>query len=254
MKRYPIILPLLLLCLTACTAISEDERLIEVKPANVVKAVLVEEFTGQRCVNCPNAAVEIERLQEQYGADNVVSVAIHSGPLALFSNEKMTGLRTELGDTYYDHWQVEAEPTAVVDRKGGVMTLNQWAAAVYEGLQQESSVSLTLGCRGVDEVTVTVEALVGEPVVGHLQLWVTEDSIVAPQMMPDGTLNQTYVHHHVLRAAVNGPWGTAIDWPMGLHSQDFTFRLQPEWNAEKLSVVAFVYDERGVLQVTRKDI
>ena len=68
------ILSLLPLCLFAavmllasCDNISEDERFIYVKPADVKRRVLIEDFTGQRCVNCPAAHEEIDRLQEQYG-------------------------------------------------------------------------------------------------------------------------------------------------------------------------------------------
>ena len=53
--------------MTACSNIDEDERLIYVKPAAVERSVLLEDFTGQRCVNCPLAADEIAKLHEQYG-------------------------------------------------------------------------------------------------------------------------------------------------------------------------------------------
>ena len=89
--------------LLSCSHIDESDRLIEVPYAKISKAVLIEDFTGQRCVNCPNAALEIERLKQEYGKDNSVPVAIHSGPLAVYSNAKVTGLRTQIGDDYYDY-------------------------------------------------------------------------------------------------------------------------------------------------------
>ena len=73
------------LLISACSNIDESERLIYVEPAHVARAVLIEDFTGQRCVNCPNAVAEIERLQEAYGEENVIAVGIHSGPLSIFS-------------------------------------------------------------------------------------------------------------------------------------------------------------------------
>ena len=94
------------LLLSACSQIDESERFIYVEPSGVARAVLIEDFTGQRCINCPTAASEIERLQKEYGEENVIAVSIHSGPLAVFSNEKVKGLRTELGDTYYSHWNI----------------------------------------------------------------------------------------------------------------------------------------------------
>ena len=69
------------LAFMACSHIDEDERLIYVKPAAVQRSVLIEDFTGQRCINCPKASDEIKLLQEQYGEDNVIAVSVHSGPL-----------------------------------------------------------------------------------------------------------------------------------------------------------------------------
>ena len=37
----------------SCSNIDEGDRLIYVKPAEVGRAVLIEDLTGQRCINCP---------------------------------------------------------------------------------------------------------------------------------------------------------------------------------------------------------
>ena len=65
---------LLLLCIS-CSNISEEERLIEVQPSlpetpdvTVMRRVLIEDFTGQRCVNCPTATQTISDLQQAYGS------------------------------------------------------------------------------------------------------------------------------------------------------------------------------------------
>ena len=51
--------------LVACDNVSENERLIYVEPAAVNTAVLVEEFSGQMCVNCPKGAAELEKLEKE---------------------------------------------------------------------------------------------------------------------------------------------------------------------------------------------
>ena len=96
-----IALAMMIACVTACSNIAEDERLIYVKPADAQRKVLIEDFTGQRCINCPNAADKIEQLKEEYGT-SIIAVGIHSGPLAVFSRGKILGLRTEEGDAYYE--------------------------------------------------------------------------------------------------------------------------------------------------------
>ena len=104
-KTY-ILTALATLAFVACSHIDEADRLIYVKPAVAQRCVLLEDFTGQRCINCPMANDEIHALQEQYGADTVIAVAIHSGPLGFHTNAKFVGLSTETGDEYYNHWNL----------------------------------------------------------------------------------------------------------------------------------------------------
>lgn len=253
MKRCGWIYYLLLVLLTySCSQISESERFIAVEPATVKRAVLIEEFTGQRCVNCPNAATEIARIQQSYG-ENVIAVAIHSGPLAIFSRDQVTGLRTELGDTYYNYWGVEEEPSALINRKGGVVRLNQWQAMIHDQLQLQTPLSLKVVCqnRTTDGIGIQVSVHSSAPYRGKLQLWLTEDQVVAPQLMPDGTMNAEYVHQHVLRTAVNGDWGDDIELEAG-ETKDVHFEVTPslDLNIAQVSVVAFVYSQTGVDQVT----
>ena len=241
----------------SCSHIDEDSRLIEVPHAKISRAVLVEEFTGQRCVNCPNATAEIERLQEEYGKENVIAVAIHSGPLAFFSTDKVLGLRTSLGDEYYDYWRVEAEPSGLINRSGGVLLLDKWATRVYQDMQNEALVELTAKAKIADNgmIEIGIEYLAVKDFSGKLQVWIIEDGIVALQMLPDGTLNREYVHNHVFRSTVNGTWGDDVVWPSGKQSiLSFSAEVQENWNPKNLSVVAFVYNEGGVQQVCQKPV
>ena len=253
----PFLFALVATLLPSCSPISESERLIEVPHARIERAVLIEDFTGQRCVNCPQAAAEIERLQQDYGQENIVAVAIHSGPLAIFSNSRVTGLRTDWGDAYYDHWGIEAEPSGLIDRRGGVVLVDKWASLVHQALQTEATVKLKADARlsGEGTIAVNIEYLAVNDFRGQLQLWVTEDSIVAPQMQPDGTLKQDYMHHHVFRAAFNGLWGDEVNWPSGSQgTQSFTASADEEWNPRHLSVVAFIYDDSGVHQACQTPV
>lgn len=253
MKRCGWIYCLLFVLLTySCSQISESERFIAVEPATVKRAVLIEEFTGQRCVNCPNAATEIARIQQSYG-ENVIAVAIHSGPLAVFSRDQVTGLRTELGDTYYNYWGVEEEPSALINRKGGVVRLNQWQTMIHDQLQLQTPLSLKVTCQTRTAGGIDIQVSIHSSVIyrGKLQLWLTEDQVVAPQLMTDGTMNAEYVHQHVLRTAVNGDWGDDIELEAG-ETKDVHFEVTPslDLNIAQVSVVAFVYSQTGVDQVT----
>lgn len=243
------------LSLMACSNIDEDDRFIEVEPVEVAKRVLIEDFTGQRCVNCPNASEMIESLQEQYGAENVIAVGIHSGPFSKTASGRPLSLWTETGDYYFNSWGIDAQPTGVIDRKTVSSTYQSWGTIVRDALQ--ASAPLTLGATtSYDEATRTVTINVNAKgvldVTGKLQLWLIEDNITDMQAMPDGSINNNYVHNHVFRTAVNGQDGEdfSIAWDEE-KTVTSTYVLNENWKAENMSVVAFVYNNSGVQQVVK---
>jgi len=242
----------LLVCCTAvfcsCSNIDENERLVYVEPSPVNRAVLIEDFTGQKCVNCPNATSAIHDMQEAYGEESVIAVAIHCGPFGLAS-----GLMTELGQTYWNNWfsDTQGQPVVKINRGAGNDEINSWAGIVANELAKSTDVTLTLGTeyneenRSVD-VTVTALGKVGE--TEKLQLWLVEDGIVAAQKLPDGSTNKQYVHNHVLREAINGDWGESITFTEAPVGVKHTITLADKYVAEHCSVIAFTYGDNGVSQ------
>ena len=221
------------------------------KPADVKRRVLLEDFTGQRCVNCPKASDEIKALQEQYGEDHVIAVGIHSGPLGFYTKGDYLGLSTEVGDEYYDHWALEYQPVGLIDR-GAPLEYTAWNARIREELEKTAPVEIDIELHQNDnQLTVQAEVMgIDGTTSGKLQLWLTEDGITAFQMMPDGTRNMEYIHRHVFRAAINGTWGESVSVAEGetFTTKDYLFAIPEGWNADRLSVVAFVYNDQGVLQ------
>jgi hypothetical protein len=249
--KTSILTALLTLTMSACSHIDESDRLIYVKPADVKRRVLLEDFTGQRCVNCPKASDEIKALQEQYGEDHVIAVGIHSGPLGFYTKGDYLGLSTEVGDEYYDHWALEYQPVGLIDR-GAPLEYTAWNARIREELEKTAPVEIDIELHQNDnQLTVRAEVMgIDGTTSGKLQLWLTEDGITAFQMMPDGTRNMEYIHRHVFRAAINGTWGESVSVAEGetFTTKDYLFAIPEGWNADRLSVVAFVYNDQGVLQ------
>lgn len=238
--------------LAGCDYISEQERLIYEKPEPAQRVVLLEDFTGQRCTNCPKATDVIEQLLETYG-DALVAVGIHGGPLGFAGNAKVTGLATKTGDEYYNHWNLEHQPVGLINRHSPV-DYPQWAAVVKEELTKSAALRLT-GTVSYEDDVMTIH-LYAEgtdgTVTGKLQVWVLEDGIKTLQLMPDGSANQEYVHNHVFRTAINGTWGEDFSINEGEKvEREFTQALEPTWNKEQLSIVAFVYNDNGVQQAVR---
>ena len=260
-----------LLLLTACSNIDEDERLIYVEPAEVNRPVLIEDFTGQACVNCPNATAAIHELQETYGEENVIAVAIHCGPFAHLrsnmGNAFLSDLGTKLGDEYYTHWNIEAQPGVKINRGAPIYDTNQYAAAVANELKKTSTVHFDAVEFSNNAVLVDLSS--SDRVEGRLQVWIVEDSINArdpqtkyQQFMPDGSRRQDYVHNHVFRASLtNDAYGEPVTLEAGNKSYTQVFYLQGNealdnfehlWQKQNLSAVVFFWNEQhGVMQAIR---
>lgn len=244
--------------LTSCDEVDKADRYIYVEPATVARRVLVEDFTGQKCNNCPTAHEELERLQTQYGSDNVIAVSIHAGALAVGGADDRKWLKTELGEEYNTYWKVEAWPMGLVNRVGGVAAHTNWGKMIYDEIQKPTYLELSMTPtynETTRELTVAVEGKGLKDISGKLQLWLTEDNIVANQIMPDGSLNREYVHSHVLRTAINGTWGTDFNVAYGQTTNaSFTTTLKGSWDAKQITVIAFVYNSEGVQQVIKTKI
>jgi hypothetical protein len=251
MRKYFYLLAMISL-LAACDHIAEGDELIYVKPEAAQRVVLLEDFTGQRCVNCPKGSEVIEQLQEAYG-DLVVAVGIHGGPLGFRGNANNVGLGTDYGDEYYDYWELEYQPVGLINRHGAV-NYTDWAKTVKEELTKTAAIGLTASATQQDGViSIVVEATGKEGTVsGKLQVWVLEDAITALQLMPDGSSNRDYIHNHVLRTVVNGTWGEDFAINEGeSKSQTYSQSVDQMWNPANLSIVAFVYNDNGVEQAVK---
>lgn len=275
---------LTIFAVVSCESISEENRYIPISPVNptpghdsdsivrpvAYRAVLIEDYTGQQCLNCPNATDEIERLIEIYGDSIIIPVGIHSGGFGVsgvITNAlgSFAGYKTDLGQRYYDHFGIESQPSGNVDRQG-VSEYNQWNNYINRELQKPVPCMLTLNNTydaATRQLTVKVSAIAQDPiqgVSGKLQLWLVEDGLVSFQKLPSGSINTSYTHNHVLRDAINGDWGTDIS-VVGAEpvEQTFTYTLPvyeapQNWTPEHISIVAFIYNDNGVQQVTRKKI
>ena len=246
---YLFILPLLIAC---GDYIPEGERYEELPAIESKRKILLEDFTGQFCSNCPEAHKVIHDLQTQY-PEGIIAVAIHAGHFGIAegSNPNILGLMQPEGDIYAEHWGVSAYPIGLINRTSGLLKHPEWAAYARESLEQEPIMDIVLDCQVTDDSTrlyVNTELISSIPMEGKLQLWITENDIAAVQQN-GGVLSTNYKHHHVFRAAVNGTWGEKVTIPSSnnIHYID----VHDNWIIDNLSVVAFVYtDTEGVLQAT----
>lgn len=263
-----------LTALTACDTVEENERWGEEVPVEFRKKVLVEDFTGQNCPNCPLATNLLKNLMTSPTiAEHVIPVSIHGGSMA-FDGEKIPfGLATKAGAEYNAKWNVAAWPSGLVDRKGGLQEYTAWTNSIVDRLALTPQVNIDIRSsynaetRRLDLNVNAIEAVAGALEDAHLTVWIVESGIVSRQQLPNGGgLDANYEHNHVLRDCLTELMGDAVDalpvavaedgvrsvaWsktyevPLGygLAAKYPAYYCKPE----NMGVVAFVTDKDGVV-------
>ncbi len=239
--------------MASCDHIAEGDRLVYVAPVEVSKHVLIEDFTGQYCKNCPEATEAIHSLQEVYGKTQVIAVGLYSGEFGKKKDGTLLPLTTETGCYYYDQWQVQQQPCLNIDRNGLTSDNGILNTRVTEALKTTTPVTIAPSVV-YDETTrqasISVETVSSETVAdAKLQVWIIEDSIVSPQVMPTGKTNTKYVHNHVFRTTVTDRDGKPVTLEANKPvSETLTAAIDASWVAKNVSIVVFVFNGEGVKQ------
>ena len=250
-NRLFITLALAAVTFTACDEVDEADRFKELEKIESKRTVLLEDFTGQLCTNCPDGHRLIASLQEQYG-ENIIAVGIHAGEFGIAegSNPNLLGLMQPEGNEYAKKAGVQTYPAGVVDRCGSPLTYTGWAAAVRNEMSKESKLNIEVSAKlNGNKIDISTQLKPNADAKGKLQLWITENGITAFQL-DNGNYLMDYVHNHVYRASVNGTWGEDISLSANVFPElSHSIALKEDWNKANLAVVAFVYnDAEGVLQ------
>lgn len=272
--RYLIILVIaIVFVINSCDKV--DGPFIEkVDYCNGDKKVLLEDYTGHECVNCPGAALLAHDLQESF-CDRVVIISVHAGFFArpstsnpLFADD----FRTEAGeawDTFFGNG-TQGNPNGLVDRiqmnSSYVIFPETWGTAIAPLLQQPAEAKMSIETtfdNTSKKLTAKITTEFIEGISGNINLLVclTQDSIIAPQKNnnPEAgevPIDENYVHMHMLRKAINGVWGESLGNGGAVSNGDvftkeYTLDFVDEWIPKNCHVVAFIYQEdtKEVIQV-----
>lgn len=212
---------LVLCCIIGCDNVALEERWSNATPILPKKNVLVLEYTGQRCVNCPSAAEQIAHLQRGASGKHVISVAVHGGHLAESGEQSALGLANSDSEWLTQQAGVEGWPMGSID--GGNLQLPPaWGTSVAQQLAEEAKASLQVVAL-YDSTTRQVQAEVTATTTladCALHVYLVEDSIPSLQYLPSGKRSLDYVHRHVLRQILTPREGVAIS---------LTQSQQPTW-------------------------
>lgn len=193
--------------------------------------VLIEDFTGHTCGNCPEAAKEAKRLEAAY-AGKVVVMAVHcsffADPKTNPSGPFTMDFRTAAGTALDDKFKVSTAglPKGLINRgrfstsSTSILSHTEWEPKLNLALSQSSSnVGLSLNPKydaTTKRLTLYNTVKVQNGFSGQLRMaaYVVEDSITAWQKdysLPSGQQNvANYVHMHALRSELGPSNGVAF--------------------------------------------
>jgi thiol-disulfide isomerase/thioredoxin len=241
---------------------------------NHFKKILLEDYTGHQCGNCPAAAIVADNLHQQY-KDTLIVLAVHAGFFAKTNIDYPTSYTTAVGNEWdgSSGFNVSAlgNPNGMVNRKdygsGLVKNQNFWPSYVTSAKTEPFNVKIYLKT-GYDasarslKVISDVKFLQNLNGEYRLSLVFYQDSIIGPQK--DYTKNPDkvpdYVFNHMLRGDINGFWGEVIkNNPSSgdsIHKEYLNIPVADTWNDKQVYVLAFVFENstKNVYQVEKVKI
>jgi hypothetical protein len=232
------------------------------------RQVLLEEFTGHLCVNCPEAAKLAHDLAEELD-HKLIIYSVHAGnfaepvPGTIFESD----LRSDESEALYANFAIFANPLALVDRieYNGLRQIfkDDWATVVNQQLALPNEVNLRLSNTWYPDLKVVVVDVEAEFVSVtddnyKLVVYIVEDSIVSPQLNNDpaigGDTLYNYVHRNLLRDAVNSTYGDFLG-DAGqvvtgeVYEKQYTYPVNEDWVTENCRIIAYIGKQNASLNL-----
>jgi hypothetical protein len=214
--------------------------------------VLFEEFTTEKCPNCPTGANMLKAVLEYLEAlypERVYAACHHAG--------YYTDWLTTNADSQYC-WFFNSTttyaPSFMVDRVSygtdpyGSSPTPVFLTSAYDLLSKAEGRLLSVADAEVKaEATLTADGKINVTVNGEccrdyyknnprVTVFVIENNITAKSQ---SGASGTYIHQHVMRD-VNSTWGATVDWNDNKFTYNCEFTLDSSWNKNELEIVAFI--------------
>lgn len=248
------------------------------------KKVLLEDYTGQTCPNCPTAAKLIKTVLIPAYGDSLIALALHQGdtyakPTPSFTNDFRTTAGEEWGKSG-SGFGIGFWPCGLINRKNygtGLIVPNQsWTSVVPKALKDPMDLKLELSTQydtTARALNVSVKGTFMRTYANPTKIIVLfqEDGIVGKQK--DGSKDvEEYEFEHMMRGDVNGTWGTDFktgpassgdtirtnfnDFPLPVSISGTSGKAPKPLNDRKTTVIVFVYDvsNKVILQAEKVQI
>ena len=229
--------------------------------SNIIQKVLIEDFTGHKCPNCPEAAEELHVIQNTFPG-RVIGMAIHAGffakPNASEAPFLTTDFRTDQGTEIHDRFNPEFYPIGLINRidfdNNHLKQFAEWGTITSDLLNNDPKLGI---CIQENSGMIGVSILALENLGSDLKLVIaiTEDNIIDWQIIEGQGNVQDYEHNHVLRDVITPAFGDEIG---SFDSQEvktfnFSYELNSSWIRENCNIIAYVFRDNNnnqeVLQV-----
>lgn len=255
--------------------------------SNTQRNVLIEDFTGHQCVNCPASTANMEQLIAT-NPEHIFGVAIHAGPGGLdgfqvTSSEYPTVLYCDAGLEIGLHFGENipgstflGNPAFCVNR---IKANNQFTSNAGSAIANKTNACLAsplkiniqaetnyfASTRGLflhTEVAKVDPSLTADLAI---VVYLVEDSLIAPQLVPTSMdpsgKDDDYIHRDILRGCIDGrTFGkdlTASDLGQnGNYLLNYSYRLPDQYNAANMKLYIYVYDKttQEIYQVIEKHL
>ena len=230
-------------------------------PSNIRTALLID-FSGWKCVNCPDAAEQAHELLSIYGQQLVVLEAHPAANKLTASNKPEYDYTCPAADSLYKTMGGNITtplPIGSVNMKakeGGTFLMNvgEWAGAVQSAVKQYHSADIHLRIGEQDSIICNIYNWSAQTLACNLYVWLTEDSIVSAQFYPDGPINN-YMRNHLLRDAISSPNGESLTLPAEENvTRTFLYTLPDKVVPENCHIVAAIYANGEIIQAAQIEI
>ena len=254
---------------------------------NTQRNVLIEDFTGHQCVNCPASTANMEQLIAT-NPEHIFGLGVHAGPTGLTGFQVTAASyptvlycdpSLEIGKHFGQDLSGSAfvgNPAFCVNRvkannqftsNAGVAIANKTNACLASPLKIniQAETNYFAATRGlflhteVEKVDLALTSELG------LVVCLVEDSLVAPQMVPtawdpDGR-DDNYIHRDILRGCIDGKTfgrvlGASDLGSNGKYFVSYSYRLPDQYDVDNMKLYIYVYDKttEEIYQVIEKHL
>jgi len=239
----------------------KDSTYIDPVPAPQHKAVLIEDITGVKCVNCPDAAIRAKQILIQKTGDSVIVMALYPTIPSIPFTDPWAGaplLNTNASTQIVESLGIPAGlPNGYIDRNkfigktDRVINYSEWINYVNQRLKLKTQVNINLS-KEIAGRNLKVEfklqyntntaTMTNNP--HKYALYIVESGIVSTQLDQSG-VNTNYIHNHALRhafgLAVGNPLTQTIV-PGRTYLKQFEYEIPSEYVIDNCHVVCVVLD------------